>query len=102
MSAFGSFYNHFESKEAIYSALTEQFFEEFADALDRALAGVTDPAEVLAASMRHTLYRARHDATWARFPAARGAFRERADARTRRAAMRDIQKGIERRAIQDR
>jgi AcrR family transcriptional regulator len=64
---FGSFYNHFESKEAIYSALIEQFFEEFGDALDDALAGVTDPAEVIAASVRHTLQRARQDGTWARF-----------------------------------
>lgn len=64
---FGSFYNHFESKEAIHSALTDLVFEEFANALDRALAGVTDPAEIIAASVRHTLYRGRRDRTWALF-----------------------------------
>ena len=64
---FGSFYNHFESKEAIHRALTDLVFEEFANALDRALAGVTDPAEIIAASVRHTLYRGRRDRTWALF-----------------------------------
>src|ERR1700692_1340496 len=32
---FGSFYNHFESKEAIYATLVDNVFEEFADMLDR-------------------------------------------------------------------
>ena len=64
---FGSFYNHFESKDAIHAALVEQVFEGYADALDRALAGLEDPAEVMAASVRHTLRRARADRTWARF-----------------------------------
>src|SRR5688500_309837 len=31
---FGSFYNHFESKEAIYGTVMEWVFEDFADALD--------------------------------------------------------------------
>ena len=64
---FGSFYNHFKSKDAIHAALVEQVFEGYADALDRALAGLEDPAEVMAASVRHTLRRARADRTWARF-----------------------------------
>lgn len=64
---FGSFYNHFSSKEAIHAALVELVFEEFADALDRALAEVSDPAEVLVASARHTLRRARSDRVWAKF-----------------------------------
>ena len=64
---FGSFYNHFESKDAIHAALVEQVFEGYADALDRALADLEDPAEVMAASVRHTLRRARADRTWARF-----------------------------------
>ena len=63
----GGFYNHFESKDAIHAALVEQVFEGYADALDRALADLGDPAEVMAASVRHTLRRAREDRTWARF-----------------------------------
>ena len=64
---FGSFYNHFESKDAIHAALVDQVFEGYADALDHALAGLDDPAEVMAASVRHTLRRARADRTWASF-----------------------------------
>src|ERR1700761_8089642 len=45
---FGSFYNHFESKEAIYSTLVDNVFEEFADMLDRLAGGISDPAEVVA------------------------------------------------------
>jgi len=64
---FGSFYNHFQSKEAIHAELIDLVFVEFADALDRSLGAVADPAEVIAASVRHTLNRARIDRTWARF-----------------------------------
>ena len=64
---FGSFYNHFPSKEAIHAELIDLVFGEFADTLDRALRDVGDPAEVIAASVRHTLYRARSDRTWAHF-----------------------------------
>ncbi|MGV2291902.1 TetR/AcrR family transcriptional regulator [Trinickia sp. YCB016] len=64
---FGSFYNHFESKEAIYSTLVDNVFEEFADMLDRLSGGIPDPAEVVAVSVRHTILRARHDPVWGRF-----------------------------------
>ncbi|MCO5413345.1 TetR/AcrR family transcriptional regulator [Ralstonia mojiangensis] len=64
---FGSFYNHFESKEAIYLALTDWVFEEFADTLDRIAEGLADPAEVIAVSVRHTLLRARREPVWGQF-----------------------------------
>ncbi|MCO4876957.1 TetR/AcrR family transcriptional regulator [Paraburkholderia caribensis] len=64
---FGSFYNHFESKEAIYATLVDNVFEEFANMLDRLAAGITDPAEVVSVSVRHTVLRARHDPVWGRF-----------------------------------
>jgi AcrR family transcriptional regulator len=63
----GSFYNHFESKEAIYSTLVDNVFEEFADRLDRLAHGISDPAEIVAVSVRHTVLRARHDPVWGRF-----------------------------------
>ena len=61
---FGSFYNHFESKEAIFAAVFEWVFDEFADALDRLASGLSDPAEVIAVSVRHTLMRARREPVW--------------------------------------
>ncbi|WP_175150633.1 TetR/AcrR family transcriptional regulator [Paraburkholderia ultramafica] len=64
---FGSFYNHFESKEAIYATLVDNVFEEFADMLDRLAGDLSDPAEVIAVSVRRTILRARHDPVWGRF-----------------------------------
>ena len=91
---FGSFYNHFESKEAIHRALTDLVFEEFADALDRALAGVSDPAEVIAASIRHTLERARRDGVWGRFLLREGLSSRMLTRGLGARLLRDIQKGI--------
>src|SRR5258708_40268211 len=50
---FGSFYNHFPSKEAIIDAVIEDSLETFGDALDHIADTVSDPAEVFAASTRH-------------------------------------------------
>jgi len=64
---FGSFYNHFESKEAIHGALIEEVISHFAVALDRLGEQLTDPAEKIAASTRYTLLRGASDPTWGRF-----------------------------------
>lgn len=61
---FGSFYNHFDSKEGIFTALVEWLFEEFANTLDRLASGLSDPAEVIAVSIRHTLLRACREPVW--------------------------------------
>jgi AcrR family transcriptional regulator len=63
---FGSFYNHFESKEGLLSALIDWAFEDFADRLDGVAHGLTDPAEVIAISVRHTLLRAQREPVWGR------------------------------------
>jgi AcrR family transcriptional regulator len=64
---FGSFYNHFPSKEAIADAVMEQAIESFGDAADRLAETIDDPAEVLAASVRHAVMRAASDEAWAWF-----------------------------------
>jgi AcrR family transcriptional regulator len=61
---FGSFYNHFESKEGLFSALVEYLFEEFANTLDRLASDLSDPAEVIAVCVRHTLLRAYREPVW--------------------------------------
>lgn len=61
---FGSFYNHFASKEAIYEALLQRVFEEFADALDDLSKGIEDPAEILSMSIRHAIGRAKREPLW--------------------------------------
>lgn len=63
----GSFYNHFESKEAIYMAVTDAVFEEFANTLDTLVKNLNDPAEVIAVCVRHTIRRAGREPVWGQF-----------------------------------
>jgi AcrR family transcriptional regulator len=49
---FGSFYNHFESKEQLFQTACEEALERWGQMLDRACAGIDDPAEVFAVSLR--------------------------------------------------
>jgi len=55
---FGSFYTHFESKDAIVEAMMAETLETFGNALDRISEAVADPAEVLSASLRYGVERA--------------------------------------------
>lgn len=64
---FGTFYNHFSSKEEIYTCIVNWVFEAFADALERSLDSVSDSAEIISASIRHTMNRAKEDPLWGRF-----------------------------------
>src|SRR3989442_13681195 len=64
---FGSFYNHFASKDAIAEAVMEEAIESFGDAADRLAETIDDPAEVLAASVRHAVGRAASDEAWGWF-----------------------------------
>lgn len=51
---FGSFYNHFTSKQELFEAAVEEVIEEHGAMLDRITANIHDPAEVFAASVRIT------------------------------------------------
>jgi AcrR family transcriptional regulator len=64
---FGSFYNHFVSKEAIADAVMEDAVESFGDAADRLAETIRDPAEVIAASVRHVVATAAGDEAWGWF-----------------------------------
>jgi AcrR family transcriptional regulator len=91
---FGSFYNHFESKEAIYAALTAWVFEAFADSLDKLVSHLEDPAEVLAACTRHTLLRARREPVWGRFLLREGFATMAGRQGLGQRLWRDVQKGV--------
>ncbi|BBH69535.1 TetR family transcriptional regulator [Actinoplanes sp. OR16] len=56
---FGSFYNHFESKQTLFEQAIAEVAAEHLALLSSAVAGLTDPAEVLSVAVRLT----------ARFPA---------------------------------
>ena len=64
---FGSFYNHFDSKETIAAAVMAEAIESFGTAADRLAEGLEDPAEILAASVRHAVARAAADKAWGWF-----------------------------------
>jgi AcrR family transcriptional regulator len=49
---FGSFYNHFDGKEQLFQTAAEEALERWGQMLDRACAGIDDPAEVFAVSVR--------------------------------------------------
>src|ERR1700757_5379050 len=43
---FGSFYNHFDSKEQLFQAASEEGMERWGQMIDRASVGISDPAEL--------------------------------------------------------
>ena len=61
---FGTFYNHFESKEAINTALREMLFDQLADLLDEAFSHASDPAVVIGCSVRNVILYAISEPEW--------------------------------------
>ena len=51
---FGSFYNHFDSKEQLFQIASEEVLERWGKMIDRAGAGIADPAELFAVGVRIT------------------------------------------------
>src|SRR5690348_6339230 len=51
---FGSFYNHFTSKQELFDVAVEEVMEDHGAMLDKVTAGIDDPAEVFATSVRIT------------------------------------------------
>ncbi len=91
---FGSFYNHFESKEAIYAAVLEWVFDDFANAIEGVLGEISDPAEVIAVSTRYTVMRALREPVWGRFLVNEGFSARSMDHGLGRRLLRDIRKGM--------
>jgi AcrR family transcriptional regulator len=51
---FGSFYNHFDSKEELFRTASEEVLERWGQLIDRASVGITDPAALFAVGTRIT------------------------------------------------
>ena len=98
---FGSFYNHFESKEAIYAALLDWVFEEFGDVLDHLVRDVADPAEVISICVRHTLLRARREPIWGQFLIREGFSAKALQGGLGQRLLRDIEKGAKSKRFPD-
>lgn len=61
---FGSFYNYFESKEAIVAAVVEETAAAAGRAIEEATREVDDPAEVVAVAHRTLVRRAAEEPDW--------------------------------------
>ncbi len=63
---FGTFYNHFESKEALHAALLDTLFGRLARLFDLVLAQQTDIAAIVSHSIRYVILYAIDEPMWAR------------------------------------
>jgi AcrR family transcriptional regulator len=55
---FGSFYNHFDSKEQLFGTASGELLEQWGQVIDQACADISDPAKVFAVSLRIAVARA--------------------------------------------
>ncbi len=62
---FGSFYNHFDSKDAIVQAVLAEVLAAQGSAIDTLAAGLDDPAEVVSVAHRYFVRLAGSDPDWA-------------------------------------
>ena len=58
---FGSFYNHFESKDELLRVLVTEAVDAHGRAIDGLMADESDPARLVAAGVMHTVAMAEHD-----------------------------------------
>jgi AcrR family transcriptional regulator len=49
---FGSFYNHFDSKEQLFGTASGELLEQWGQVIDQACADISDPAEAFAVALR--------------------------------------------------
>jgi len=92
----GSFYNHFDSKDAILRAVVEETLAELGSALDALTEPMRDdPARVIAVSLRHTLRACVEDPTLGWFTLRAGDVIAASDVALGAYGRRDIRRGIE-------
>ncbi|MCA9774801.1 MAG: TetR/AcrR family transcriptional regulator [Myxococcales bacterium] len=92
---FGSFYNYFASKDAILDALMDEVVDAFGAALDGLAEVLDDPAEILAASIRHMGRRAADDPAWGWFVLRTAFARDALQVGLGPRMLRDLRRGIE-------
>ncbi|MBD0843681.1 TetR/AcrR family transcriptional regulator [Streptomyces sp. TRM68416] len=91
---FGSFYNHFDSKAELFEAAVVDALEEFGQAFDECLAGIDDPAELVAAGFRLSARMADSHPELTQVLRRRGLGHIHSDNGLARRALRDLQVGI--------
>ncbi|MGW2771828.1 TetR/AcrR family transcriptional regulator [Streptomyces olivaceoviridis] len=91
---FGSFYNHFDSKSELFEAAVVDALEEFGQNFDERLAGIDDPAELVAAGFRLSARMADSHPELMQVLRRRGLGHIHGDNGLARRALRDLQVGI--------
>ncbi|MGH4032142.1 TetR/AcrR family transcriptional regulator [Actinomycetota bacterium Odt1-20B] len=91
---FGSFYNHFESKTALFDAAVTDALEEYGQLIDTVVEGIEDPAEVFSVSVRMTVGMVETHPELAHVLRRRGIEQLHADTGLAPRALRDIEKGV--------
>lgn len=61
---FGSFYNHFKSKEEVFDTLIDEVFNEFGQAIEAVNETNNDPAEIIALAVQCVLLRSNANPMW--------------------------------------
>jgi AcrR family transcriptional regulator len=92
---FGSFYNHFASKEAIYEEVLREMFEEFGLGIERLTTGIDDPAHVISIAVRQTVRRAEREPLWGKLLIREGYQRRVFMGSLGPRLLRDIARGVE-------
>ena len=91
---FGSFYNYFGSKRELLEAAIAHALEGHGHSLETRIVGMTDPAEILAASIRHAVQFAETDPVWGAFVVRFGLLERSLRARLGSRARRELRRGI--------
>nr|AGZ94049.1 transcriptional regulator [Streptomyces sp. MMG1612] len=91
---FGSFYNHFDSKAELFDAAVVDALEEFGQSFDERLAGIDDPAELVAAGFRLSARMADSHPELMQVLRRRGLGHIQSDNGLTRRALRDLQVGM--------
>jgi AcrR family transcriptional regulator len=92
---FGTFYNYFDSKDAILAAATAAATEELGPALDRLNEQLSDPAETLSVSVRHCARMVERDPIWAWFVVRTTLYQEQMAAVHGQRLANDLRRGVE-------
>src|SRR5262249_30418912 len=92
---FGTFYNHFQTKQEIIDAVAELSLDDMGELIDQTTAGIGDPAAVLAAALRAIVRRAHEEPVWGRSIIQVLSYSHRAAAPMAERARRDLHRGME-------
>jgi AcrR family transcriptional regulator len=93
--ALGTIYNYFRTREEVADAVVEIMISAFLRSMDRITEGLTDPADIMAASMRQTLYWMKPGNEFGRMLFLSGLPMTRYVYQTRQGFVRDMKNGIE-------